>query len=376
MKIVVNTRLLIRNKLEGIGWFTYETIKRITLQHPEDEFIFLFDRNFDEEFIFSDNVTPLIISPPARHPLLFYYWLNISLPPLLKKLKPDLFLSPDGFNSLPYKGRSLIVLHDLNFEHRPLDLPFCVRKYYRYFFPRFARHATRIATVSEYSKNDIAGQYYIPPDNIDVVYNGVNESFNPVSSELSQNTRAKLTSGKPYFLFVGSIHPRKNLDNLFKAFDIFKKTDKDNVKLIVAGAKMWWTNEIQSVFKAMKFRSDVIFTGRLNNNELHTIIGSALALTYVSHFEGFGIPILEAFSCNTPVITSNTTSMPEISGNAALLVDPCDPSGIAKAMSDIAGNEELRIELAKKGAIRKNDFSWQKSADLLYESILKTQKQI
>lgn len=373
MKIVVNTRLLIHNKLEGIGWFSFETLRRITTQHPEDEFVFLFDRDYSEEFIFSDNITPLIISPPARHPLLYYIWFNISLPPLLKKLKPDLFLSPDGYNCLPYKGKSLVVLHDLNFEHRPFDLPWLTRRYYQYFFPRFARHATRIATVSEYSKNDIAALYQVPADRIDVVYNGVNESFSPASAESQKATREIISNGSPYFLFIGSLHPRKNLTNLFKAFDLFKRKDTNQVKLVIAGAKMWWTQEIRLAYESMEYKADVIFTGRISVDKLHNVIGAALALTYISHFEGFGIPILEAFACNTPVITSNTTSMPEVAGNAALLADPCDPEAIAEELTELATNKELRSELINKGAVRKNDFSWQKSADLLYESIKKTQ---
>jgi glycosyltransferase involved in cell wall biosynthesis len=365
--------LLIHDKLEGIGWFSFETLRRITTQHPEDEFVFLFDRDYSEEFIFSDNVTPLIISPPARHPLLYYIWFNISLPPLLKKLKPDLFLSPDGYNCLPYKGKSLVVLHDLNFEHRPFDLPWLTRRYYQHFFPRFARHATRIATVSEYSKNDIAALYQVPADRIDVVYNGVNDSFFPSSPEQQKATRENISNGSPYFLFIGSLHPRKNLTNLFKAFDLFKKTDPNQVKLVIAGAKMWWTQEIRLAYESMEYKADVIFTGRISVDKLHNVIGAALALTYISHFEGFGIPILEAFACHTPVITSNTTSMPEVAGNAALLADPCDPEAIAEELTELATNKDLRNDLINKGAIRKNDFSWQKSADLLYESIKKTQ---
>ena len=129
MEIVVNTRLLLKDKLEGIGWFTYETLKRITNEHPDDHFIFLFDRNFDEEFIFADNITPLILSPPARHPLLFYIWFEYAVNSFLNKYNPDLFLSPDGYLSLKANCKQLPVIHDINFEHYPKDLSFAVRKY-------------------------------------------------------------------------------------------------------------------------------------------------------------------------------------------------------------------------------------------------------
>ena len=139
MTIAVNTRLLIKNKLDGIGRFTHETLKRITTEHKEHHFVFLFDRDFDEEFIFSDNITPLILGPQARHPVLFYIWFEMSVGNVLNKLKPDLFLSPDGYLSLRARCKSLPVIHDINFAHYPQDLPYSVRKYYNHFFPKFAK---------------------------------------------------------------------------------------------------------------------------------------------------------------------------------------------------------------------------------------------
>jgi len=229
LKIAVNTRLLIKDKLEGIGWFTYETLKRITAQHQEHEFIFIFDRAFSDEFIFSDNIKPVVVGPQARHPLLYYTWFEYSIPKVLKKHKPDLFLSPDGYLSLSTDVKSLAVIHDLNFEHHPADLPFPDRKYYRHYFPRFADKAARIATVSEYSKNDIINTYKVDAGKIDVVYNGANESYQPIAADKQAQTRAKYSKGKPYFLFVGALHPRKNLVNLFKAFDEFKTSSSSEM---------------------------------------------------------------------------------------------------------------------------------------------------
>ena len=120
MKIAVNTRLLLKDKLEGIGWFSYETLKRITTQHPEHQFYFIFDRPFTDEFIFSYNIEPVVIGPPARHPVLWYYWFEFRLPGLLKKINPDIFLSPDGYLSLKSHFKSIAVIHDLNFIHYPL----------------------------------------------------------------------------------------------------------------------------------------------------------------------------------------------------------------------------------------------------------------
>src|SRR3954471_1708357 len=158
MLIAVNTRLLLKDKLEGIGWFTYESLKRITKSHPEHQFLFLFDRPFAEEFIFSDNVSPIVVGPQARHPFLWYWWFEQSLPKILHKQEPDLFLSPDGFLPLSYsspagikKCKFLPVIHDLYFEHYPQEIPFLASKFFKRYFQQYVKKANRIATVSEYS---------------------------------------------------------------------------------------------------------------------------------------------------------------------------------------------------------------------------------
>ena len=143
------------------------------------------------------------------------------------------------------------------------------------------------------------------------------------------------------------------------------------MKLLVVGNKKWWTKEIQDAFEQMEHNDDVIFSGRLPADELHNCIASALALTYVSYFEGFGIPIIEAFYCDVPVITSNVTSMPEVAGDAALLIDPFSVASIAEALQLMAGNESLRHELIEKGRKRRELFNWQQTADMLWKSIEK-----
>jgi glycosyltransferase involved in cell wall biosynthesis len=267
--------------------------------------------------------------------------------------------------------KSMCVFHDLNFEHYPKDLPYLERKNYKHFFPKYAHKAARVATVSEYSKQDIVNQYHISPDKIDVVYNGANEGFKPLGTAEQQKIREKYTGGKPYFIFVSALHPRKNLVNLFKAFDDFKEQKSSDIKLMIVGEKMWWTKEIEQAYESMQNKDEVIFSGRLAFEELQSALASALALTYVSYFEGFGIPIVEAFYAGTPVITSNVTSMPEVAGDAALLVDPFSVQSITNAMMKIAADEGLRKSLIEKGKKRAEIFTWQKSADRLWGSIEK-----
>ncbi len=376
MRIAVNTRLLIKNKLEGIGWFTFENLKRITTTHPEHEFFFIFDRKHHPDFIFSKNTTPIEVFPQARHPLLYYCWFEHSIPAALKKIKADIFFSPDGYLSLKTKVPSINVFHDLNFEHYPKDLPFLERKYYKYYFPKFARKARKIATVSTYSKNDIIKNYKVGPEKIEVVYNGASENYKPLKAGDIKTVRKKYAQGKPYFVFIGSLHPRKNLVNLFKAYDIFRKKTDQEVKLLIVGEKKWWTTPIREAYERSDFRKDIVFTGRLEIRELSKILASALALTYVSYFEGFGIPIVESFRCNVPVITSNITSMPEVAGEAALLVDPFSPDDIASAMTKIVKDGSLRKELIEKGSKRKDIFTWNKSAERLWNTIESLIKEI
>jgi glycosyltransferase involved in cell wall biosynthesis len=372
MRIAVNTRLLLKGKLEGIGWFSYETLRRIVNDHPEHQFIFIFDRPYAEEFVFAPNVMPVVIGPPARHPFLYYIWFEIQIPRVLKKVKADVFLSPDGYLSLQTKIPQLAVIHDISFVHRPQDLPWMQCRYYNYFFPKFARKAARIATVSNHSKADIAKTYQISTEKIDVVFDGCNENFRPFSNEEQKLIREKYTQGVPYFLFVGALHPRKNVAGLLKAFDAFKADSDRSEKLLIVGGQMHKTGEIADTWGKMQFKNDVVFTGRVAQEELYGIFGAALALTFVPFFEGFGIPILEAMSAGVPVICSNTTSMPEVGGDAVLYVDPESVEQISEAMEKIASDSDLRSELIKKGLRRKEVFSWNKTAGLLWESIKQT----
>lgn len=369
MKIAVNARHLIPDKLEGIGWFSYETLKRITAAHPEHEFIFFFDRPFAPECVFSENVRPVVLFPPARHPVLWYCWFEYSVRIALKREKADIFISPDGQVPLRSKVPSLAVIHDLNFMHYPEDLPFFPRIYYRYFFPRFAKAATRIATVSQYSKQDIIKWCGIGPGKIDVVYNGVNEQYKPVDEERKSAVRKKWTAGLPYFIYIGTLYPRKNIANLLLAYEQFRLMHHEPVKLVLVSKKNWGNRAMEAVYRQMQFRDDVIFTGRLSTEELHNLLASSLALTYVPYFEGFGIPVLEALSCKVPVITSNVTSLPEVGGNAALYADPFSVASIAEALSAMASDNSLRNKLIEESEMQRMKFSWDRSATLLWKAI-------
>jgi glycosyltransferase involved in cell wall biosynthesis len=372
LEIVVNTRLLIKNKLDGIGWFSYETLKRITQTHPEHHFIFLFDRDPDASMIFSDNITPLVLAPQARHPFLFWIWFEVSVRGVLRDLKPDLFLSPDGYLPLGGNTPKLAVIHDLNFAHYPQDLPWLVRKYYNYFFPKFAKKASRIATVSEFSKKDLITTYGIAPEKIEIVYNGCDPGYKPLAEAEQEAIRTEYSQGSPYFLFVGSLQPRKNIARLLLAFDTFKKSGQKKQKLLIVGHRYWWTTELENAYQGMDNKNEVIFTGRLPQDVLYRVMASAFALTYVPYFEGFGIPILEAMACDVPVLTASTSSLPEVAGDAALYADPFSVESISQALEQLAAQPELRAKLVAAGRKRRIAFSWDKTAAALWDAAKQT----
>lgn len=372
MKIAVNTRLLLSGKMDGIGWFANETLQRIVRSHPEHDFYFLFDRKYDPSFFFAPNVHPLVLCPQARHPVLWYLFFQFSVKRALKRHRIDLFLSPDGYIPLDTKIPTLSVIHDINFEHSNDYLKPSHQRYMTYFFPQFARYSTRIATVSEFSKHDISTTYNITPDKIDVVYDGAHPGYQPLDQTLRQRTRDQYTQGCPYFIFVSTIIKRKNLATLLTAFDQYKTEHPGQTKLVVVGHRVWWQDELKKAYDNMRHKDDTVFIGRAEPEVLTKLMGSAIALVYPSLFEGFGIPIIEAFQAEIPVITSNTTSMPEVAGDAAILVEPTDANQLAQALHSLDTNLQLREQLVERGRKRRTLFSWEITADKLWQSMMKT----
>ncbi|MCF8428691.1 MAG: glycosyltransferase family 4 protein [Bacteroidia bacterium] len=371
MKVAINTRFLLKNKLEGFGHFTNETLKRIVINNPQVQFYFLFDRAFDQSYIYAENVIPVVIPPPARHPILWNIWFNISVSFWLKKHQPDLFLSPDGFACLTTKTKQLSVIHDLAFEHFEDGIPKSHLKYMLKNSPKFANKVNRIATVSQFSKNDIINKYKINPAKIDVVYNGASNLFQQISKAEKDEIKEKYSAGHNYFLYVGSIHPRKNVASLLQAFDLFKSQTNSDFKLVLTGRMAWKTSAVSNIYNQMKHKNDVIFTGYLSNEELAKITASAFAMCYVSLFEGFGIPIIEAMKCGVPVICSNTSSMKEIGEGATVQINPNSIESITYAMALLFKDKVLQQTLITKGLARQSMFSWDKSAELLWQSCLK-----
>ncbi len=365
MRIGINTRNLLPNKLEGFGQYTLEITKRICQNHPEHEFYLFFDRPYDEKYVFAKNVSPVIVFPPTRHPVLYVIWFEFAMKKALAKHQIDLFWSPDGFCNLRTNVNQLITIHDINFEHNPKDLPFLVSKYFRYYFPKFAKKAKKIITVSNYSKQDIVSTYKIDEAKVTVVYNGANEQYEPIEYNQQQLIRDEFTNGNPFFLFVGSLHPRKNVQRLIDAFEIISSKNSD-IRLVIVGSSMWKENNLKI---ADSILHKVIFTGHLETNKLTKLMASAKALTYVPYFEGFGIPLVEAMKCGTPILAANATCLPEVAENAAIYCNPFDVKDISNGMDRMLSESLLCNELSKLGLEQSKKYHWDKAAELVWKEI-------
>lgn len=357
--------------MEGFGWYTFEIVKRLVEQHPEHEFIFFFDRPFDPKFIFGKNVTPVVLHPPARHPVLFILWFEFAVKRALRKYKADVFFSPDGYLSLRSNIPQIGTIHDINFEHHPEDLPFTARIYLKYFFPRFARKAEHLITVSNYSKQDLIKTYQLDENKITVAWNGASDIFKPLAASEKTKIIKKYTQGKPYFLFVGALHPRKNVKRLLEAYALYRSTENPTHELVIVGVALW-DNDAFKLPLADELKASVHFTGHLPIEELANVMGAASIFTYIPYFEGFGIPLVEAMKCGTPVLAGELTSLPEVAEDTALYCDPFDVKDIAKKMKQLCDDSELRSSLVQKGLARSAIFDWNQSAQIVWECIAKT----
>ena len=368
MRIGVNTRVLLKHRMEGVARYTYEIMKRMVLAHPEDEFYFFFDRDYDDEFLFADNVMGIIVTPQARHPLLWFTWFELSIPKVLEQYQIDVFFSPDTYLSLRSDVPTLLTCHDLAYIHYPKHIPSLVRNYYKYYFPKFHERADHIMAVSETTKKDIMHQYGIEANKITVAYNACAESFKPLNSVEKVNIRLQVADGKPYFIYVGSIHPRKNILRLVEAFEEFCQTDKVH-HLVILGRWAWNNDVVAAKLNRTKFPDRIKILDEIEG-DISPYLAAAEALVYVSLFEGFGLPLLEAMQCEVPVITSNRGALKEVAGDAALLVNPESVDEITAAISRISIDEDLKDRLVSEGVQQLQGFSWDSAAEVTYERLV------
>jgi len=262
-----------------------------------------------------------------------------------------------------YRGKLVVTVHDISYHHLPDCFPFRERLKNELLIPLYIRRAARVLTVSEYSKQDMIAVYGAAPEKIVVGYNGVNPLFRPLTNrEKAFEFLRGYGIGKDFLLYIGRLNRRKNLQVLMAAFNEFKREGRRPHQLVVAGRRDFLPPEDMAAIDASPHRGDVIFTGYVPEAHLPLLYGTATLFVYPSLFEGFGLPCLEAMACGCPVVTSNTTSLPEVVGPAGILVNPNDHLEICAAMTELVTDPGKRTALIARGRERAGEFTWQRTA--------------
>ncbi|GCE11477.1 glycosyltransferase family 4 protein [Tengunoibacter tsumagoiensis] len=329
------------------------------------------DRPFPQgEHIRSRNM----LIPDRYLNILWYRW-RTPLPATLFSGATDIYHGPDfTLPPLPKHVRKVVTIHDLAFlEHPEYAVP-SLAAYLRKVVPQAVAQADVVTTVSHEVGRTLIKHFQTPPEKLVVIPNGVNlRTFRRITDPLILNaTRHKFGLQSPLVLAVGTQEPRKNHVGLINAFYQAQKQKHGPAMLAIAGGEGWLYEETRQLVAKLQLEEKVRFLGRVSELELVTLYSMADLFVFPSFFEGFGIPPLEAMACGAPVITSNLSSLPEVVGDAALLVNPYDTDAIASSMLQVLGDEILHADLQQKGYSHVQKYTWEKSA----ERLLKTYQQL
>ena len=366
MKVSIELQPCLKNK-SGIGVYTYELTKR--LQNFKDiEFegnIFnFFNRNYIERDIEGLDIKKNICSlfpygvyrriwsyAPIKYNFLFrrnadiYQFFNFVIPPNIS-------------------GKVITTIHDLTYILYPNTMDTSNRKRLEKDMKSTVKRADYIITISESSKRDIVKYLDVDENKIQVIYPGVDEVYKKVlnSDEITTVKKKYNIDGK-YLLYLGTLEPRKNIETIIKAYNCFKRFDKDNIKLVLAGKKGWLYESIFKLVKEFNIEDKVIFTDYIDDMDKAPLYQGAEMFLFPSLYEGFGIPVIEAMASRIPVITSNSSSLPEVAGEAAIITDPLDYKKISNSIERILNENGLREKMVNEGIKQASKFSWDSSAE-------------
>ncbi len=357
------------NQRAGIGRYTRCTVAALAELDKNNEYV-LFYPNRDPKVDAAPPSAPNfeIIELPVSERTLNTLWFRLGIP-----FPVDLITGPvdvchfANFTLPPLQnGASVLTVHDLSFLLYPEYAEKGLRDYLERIVPPSVAGATLVLADSASTRNDLMVLLDVPPERIEVLYAGVESRFAPVTDEVVlETTRRKYGLTFPFILTLSTIEPRKNLIGLMQAFSQLKKMEKTPHKLVIGGSLGWLYEETLHLAETIDVADDIIFLGYVSEEDLPALYTLADIFALVSFYEGFGLPVLEAMACGTPVVGSNRSSMPEIIGDTGLLVSPHDTEAIADAFVTLLRDKELTADLAIRGHERARLFNWRSTAEQL-----------
>lgn len=353
MRIGIDARLMFHQPA-GISRYTWHLLHALANLNQTDEFFTFQHRKQRPPLIAQANFRRATLYTPVHHQ--FEQWL---LPVELARFSLDLIHSTDFIPPLHSAIPAVITVHDLAFLHWPHFLTTDSAAYYGQ-IDRAVKHARHIIVPSESTKKDLTRQLGAPEEKVSVIYEAADPSFQPLPLEATRREVMQLYKvPESYILFVGTIEPRKNVNGLLYAFHHLRnKYNLTDTGLVIAGGHGWLYEETLELINKLNLQQCTFFLGRVPDENLRKLYVGARCHIHPAHYEGFGLPPLEAMACGTPTIVSNVSSLPEVVSDAALLVDPNNPEEIAVAMQRLLTDHELHAELRTKGLQRAHCFNW------------------
>ncbi len=376
MKIGIDCRYILNvdhGELAGVGHYTYFLIKYLLEIDQENEYVlFFYNKKIRcEEFAKNKNVKCVYFPGLENIGKTPFFYRHIFIPHILKMYKLDVYHNPANIIPFYYFHKSVITVHDLAIYKNSDWFPNGQWFSKRILIPFSIYKAPKIIAVSENTKEDLINIFKIKVDKVKVIHEGV-EDYNKLNIK-ENDIDEKFKFEKQYFLFIGTLEPRKNLVRLITAFNQFlqESEDKDFI-LVLAGKKGWKYEKIFTTIKDLNLEDKVIYLGYVSLSEKVYLLKKAYAFVFPSLYEGFGLPILEAMNLGVPIITSNIASIPELVIDNALLIEPRDINSIKNSLLKIAHNDKLREDLIDKGKGIARNFTWQQCAKKtidLYKSL-------
>jgi glycosyltransferase involved in cell wall biosynthesis len=349
----------------GIGTYIRNLLRHLSRLDSATEYVLLC-RPEDRELASNLGSNFRCVLEPARP---YSVQEQFRIPLALRRERASLLHEPHYVLPPLTPCRSVVTIHDCIHLRFPQYLPSrAAYAYARGSLWAATHRADRVLTVSEASKKDILDYFHIPETKIDVIYNAIDERFNePPAPDEIERVKERYQLNDPFVLYAGNIKPHKNLERLIEAFHMFRRPPFENVKLLIIGDEITKYPTLRRAVHRLKLHKHVRFFGFVPDQTLAALYRLAAVFVFPSLYEGFGLPPLEAMASGAPVITSNVSSLPEVVGDAAVLIDPYNPEAIADAMRRVLSDESLRQQLKERGHIRARHFSWDRSIQRVHE---------